>query len=113
MKTRSLALLVTCSALSVGGCYRTVYRNLLPPNTPPATETPQTLATRTPRGWQHFFIYGLFPSEREIDAAALCGGEDHVATVETQVTFLEMLASPYQIYTPWNAHVTCDHSPAH
>jgi Bor protein len=109
MKGRSAALLLACAALS--GCYRTVYRNLLPPNIPPPVETDQTLAKHGRWGWQHFFAYGLIPSEREVDAAAQCGGEEHVSTVETRVTYLEMMVSPYQIYSPWDAHVTCDHGP--
>jgi hypothetical protein len=108
VRARAVAALATSALLSVG-CYRTVYRNLQPPNAPPATETPQTLNTKVSRGWQHYFIYGLIPSERRIDAMAECGGEEHVSTVETRRTFLQALVSPYQIYTPWNAHVTCDH----
>ena len=104
---KRVGLLLLCACLP--GCFRTVYRNLLPPNAPTPVETDKTLNKKMPRGWQHFFLYGLIPDERVIDAAALCEGEEHVKTVETRNTFVQRLVSAYGIYTPWNAHVTCDH----
>lgn len=102
-----LGLLLVCAVLP--GCFRTIYRNVLPPNSPTPVESDKTLVKKMPRGWQHFFAYGLIPNEITVDAAELCEGEEHVKSVETQRTFLKGLVSAYGIYTPWNAHVTCDH----
>jgi hypothetical protein len=107
VKTRTLAL--AAALLLLPGCFKTVYRNLQPPNAPPVVETDANAQKKMPRGWQHFFFYGLIPDERTVDAAALCNGEEHVQQLDTRRTFLEGLVSAYGIYTPWNARVTCDH----
>ena len=108
------------------GCFRTVYRNLQPPNAPPVVETPTTLATNPRSSWQSFFVYGWFPSERPIDAAQQCGGDAHVAAIETGQSFGQALIEiaallvtgagilvPVGVYAPWSAQVSCDHSPPH
>ena len=108
-----LALAFVC--LCLPACYRTIYRNLRPPNMPPAVESTDTLTKKTPRGWQHFFIWGIIPFDRRIDAAALCGGEEHIDRIETEQTFLQRLIESFagyyvNVYAPYNAHVVCDHS---
>ncbi len=107
----SLALLL------LSGCFRTVYRNLQPPNSPPVVESAVTLDKMPRSAWQSFFFYGWFPTERPIDAAKQCGGEAHVATIETEqsfgqgvIAFAVMLGFYLGIYSPWSAHVTCDHT---
>jgi len=106
--------------LLASGCFRTVYRNLQPANAPPVVETPVTLM-HTPRSaWQSFFLYGWFPTERPIDAAQQCGGAEHVVTIETKQSFGQGTISVVVlalfwlgIYSPWSAHVTCDHTAPH
>ncbi len=97
------------------GCYRTLYRNVQPRNAPPVVEDESTIHRRPRAGWQSFFMYGWFPTERRIDAYLECG-EGHVATVETEQTFGQgaiawavMVGFYLGIYSPWSAHVTCDH----
>lgn len=57
---------------------------------------------------QHFFIDGL-AQEKEIDAAAVCGGADKVAKVEVQKTFINGLLNTitFGIYSPREARVYC------
>jgi Bor protein len=112
VRLRALAL---AFLLAAPGCYRTVYLNLLPPNMPPAVETDQTMAKQRTGGWQSFFVWGLLPTEKTFDAAAMCGGEDHVSRIETEQTFVQGLiqsvAGYYiNVYSPWNARIYCDHT---
>jgi hypothetical protein len=63
--------------------------------------------------WLHFFIYGIVPSEKIIDAAKPCGGAEHIVSINTRQTFLQGLvqeaASYYiNIYSPYDGHVVCD-----
>ena len=114
MKRTFLLLL---AALSVSGCFRTVYRNLHAANAPPVVETQDTLAKKGKGSWQSFFLYGWIPNPKDIDAAGQCGGEEHVSTIETQNSFgtgfVAAVAGFYiNIYSPWRGHVTCDHQPA-
>jgi len=111
---KKLALVLVCCVF-LPGCFRTVYVNLLPPNMPPAVETASTLDKKTRYGWQHFFIWGWVPEEITIDAAVLCGGEEHVARIETRQTFLQRLIEAFagyyiNVYAPYNGRVVCDHS---
>jgi len=90
-----------------------VYRNLHGTDAPPA-ETDLTRAAHSKGSWQSFFLYGWIPQPKEIDAAAQCGGEAHVATIETQNSFgtgfVGAIAGYYiNVYSPWRGHVTCDH----
>ena len=93
-----------------------MYSNLQSPDTAPVVETPETSAKSPRPGWNHFFVWGLFPAKVEIDAAAQCGGEEHVFTIETQQTYLQRLVAFFagrylvNVYSPWNGHVTCDHA---
>ena len=108
--------------LLLDGCFHTVYRNLQPPNAPPVVETPATLARKPRSSWQSFFLYGWFPTERPIDAAQQCGGDAHVAAIETEQTLGQGLIEiatillsgaailvPVGVFAPWTAQVACDH----
>jgi len=106
----TLRALSVLSCLSLGACFHTVYRNLQPVGAPRPAETPQTLSHWRNTAWHHYFENGFLPRERQIDAVAICGGEGHVKSLETGRTFLQSLVSYAQIYTPWDQHVTCDHS---
>ena len=92
-----------------------MYWNLQPPDAPPVVEDSESLAKHPRAGWHHFFLWGLVPAKLEIDAAAQCGGEEHVFTIETQQTYLQRLVASLagrnlvNVYSPWNGHVTCDH----
>ncbi len=57
---------------------------------------------------QPFFVSGLGQTQ-EMDAAAICGGVDKVAKVESHVSFLNGLlgALTWGIYTPRQAKVYC------
>jgi len=115
VKLRALALAVLC--FGSAGCFRTLYVNLRPPNTPTPVENDDTRSHyQHGGGWQSFFVWGWFPSVKKIDASAICGGDDHVSAVETQQTFTEGLvasAAGYyvNVYSPWGAVVHCDHVP--
>jgi hypothetical protein len=102
--------LALCIALC--GCFRTRYVNLHPPDAaPPAATTPS--AQRPSGGWQSFWVFGWFPSDKVVDAIARCGGSEHVASIETRQTFLEGLVAAFagyyiNIYSPWNGRVNCN-----
>lgn len=90
-------------------CHRTVYMHL----SDPATVGTQTVPQQPSSRWQHFFIFGWFPSERTIDARAACGGTHLVKEIRTRQTFaqglLEILTSYYvNIYSPWTGEVVCE-----
>ncbi|MFC0820517.1 Bor family protein [Moraxella marmotae] len=57
---------------------------------------------------QTFFVSGI-GQEQEVDAAQICGGNDKVAKVQTQQTFLNGLLGfvTSGIYTPRQARVFC------
>ena len=66
--------------------------------------------------WQHFFLWGLVPNERTIDAREACGGASGIASIYTQHTFLQglvrTLTSFYvNIYSPWNGAIYCTRVP--
>ncbi|WP_017800547.1 Bor family protein [Winslowiella toletana] len=56
----------------------------------------------------HFFVSGI-GQKKTLDAAAICGGQDKVARVETQQTFVNGLLGvvTFGIYTPREARVYC------
>jgi hypothetical protein len=98
------------------GCFHTRYVNLhprlaIPPHSP-------TQIDRGPSndGWQHFFLFGWVPSEKLIDAQAICGGTEHIDRIETEMTFVQGLVgllargSYVNIYSPYTGRVVCDHS---
>ena len=57
---------------------------------------------------QAFFISGLGQTH-EMDAAAICGGADKVAKVESHMSFLDGVLGvlSFGIYTPLQAKVYC------
>lgn len=56
---------------------------------------------------QTFFVGGI-GQERKVDAAAVCGGADNVAKVETQLSPLNVLIRTLQgVYTPLQMKVYC------
>jgi hypothetical protein len=106
MTARKLAA-VAIVGLLLSGCYRTHYRNFAPDVLPQPGERSQG------SGWQHFFVFGLFPNRVAIPAATQCGGAEHVKEIETRQTFLqglvELLSTFYvNIYSPWTGRVVCD-----
>jgi hypothetical protein len=58
------------------------------------------------KAWAHGFVYGLVPPST-VETAAKC--KNGVAKVETQLSFLNMVASilTFSIYTPMQIDVTC------
>lgn len=108
------ALLLSLLLLGSAACYRTHYENFSPanPNRAPSTTQP----VRSGSGWQHFFIYGLVPSEITIDARQQCGGAENVHSIQTRQTFLEGLIESVagfyiNIYAPWDGAVYCRERP--
>ena len=118
MRLRALVLLALFAS---SACFRTVYTNLQPAGAPPVVEAPETRARHQPKDWQSYFLFGWIPGEKRIDAATLCGGEEHVLRLETEQTWGQALtttvilaAAWLGIYSPWRAAVICDHDlPAH
>ena len=109
MRSTSLLLL----AFLATGCFRTHYENFSPAN-PIRTSQPPQRAHGT--GWQHFFLYGLVPGKRVIDARALCGSAENVDSIATKLTFVEglvaALAGYYiNIYSPIDGAVYCKQDP--
>lgn len=100
--------------LGAGGCYRTSYSNLAPPVPMSEREPPTTTGSRVPASpWRHFWVYGWAPGELVIDAAATCGGTNHVAQIETRQTFAQGLIAAFagyyiNIYSPYTGAVVCD-----
>jgi hypothetical protein len=104
----SLLLLLSTS------CFRTHYENFSPANRNLAPRATQPVRSGT--GWQHFFIYGLIPSELTLDARAQCGGAENVHSIQTRQTFLEGLVESVagfyiNIYAPWDGAVYCREKP--
>ena len=112
---RYLLLIVMLSALT--GCHRAVYTNVQGDRKPQELTMKQleALPDYDETSWQHFFIYGLLPSEQIIEAAQLCRGSEHIAAIKTKQTFLEGLVASVagyyiNIYSPYDGHVVCDSS---
>ncbi len=72
-------------------------------NGPVAPQSTPSLETSQP-----FFIGGI-GQESSLNAATVCGGAQNVASVETEMTFLDGLLSAItgNIYTPRTAKVYC------
>lgn len=109
---KRLAVLAMAAAL-VSGCFRTTYTNLAPPTD--AALTPVAATKPKSSGWQSFFLYGWIPDEKQIDAAAFCGGAEHVRAIETERSFLQGLVTSFagfyvNIYSPFTGRVVCDDS---
>ncbi len=103
-----LALVVFASLAT--GCFKTTYLNLYSED---YTIPQGSVATNwQPSGWQHFFVWGLLPGERTIDASKLCG-EGHVAEIQTRQTFLQGLITAVagfyiNVYAPYTGKAVCD-----
>jgi hypothetical protein len=107
-------LLMLLSVLVFAGCSRTKYMNVAPLSRRP-THPASEVAKPAPNSWQHFWVYGLAPSEKAIDAAAECGGVEHVRQIETRQTFVQGLIAAFagyyiNIYSPYTGAVICDHT---
>ena len=110
MRRATWSLLV----LLVFGCYRTHYENFSPNN---PIRAPQSARPAHGTGWQHFFLYGLVPDERDIDARGICGGTENVAAIETRRTFAEGLVAAFagyyiNVYSPFDGAVFCGATPS-
>lgn len=115
---RQIILLLSAILIfSVSGCYKTVYMNVQGEKATPKMTIEQL--EKTPdfeeNDWHHYFIYGLVPKEKVIEAAKKCEGAENVLSITTRQTFLqklvEQLASYYiNIYSPYSAYVVCDKS---
>jgi hypothetical protein len=102
------------SVLVFSGCSRTKYMNVAPLSRPPTHQVSE-MAKPAPNSWQHFWVYGWAPSEKAIDAAAECGGVEHVKQIETRQTFVQGLIAAFagyyiNIYSPYTGAVICDHT---
>jgi hypothetical protein len=93
--SRTLCLTFCAAAVLSAGCYHATINTGLPPGTEGIHKT-----------WAHGFLYGLVPPAT-VEAASKC--TNGVARVETQSSFLNMVASAitFGIYTPMQIDVTC------
>ncbi len=101
-------------ALVASGCYRTNYINFGPPQKHAEARAPQELSDEytTNNGWQHFFLYGWIPGQRNYAVDATCGGADRIESINTRQTFLQGLVRAVagfyiNIYSPYNAKIEC------
>lgn len=94
-KTTRLAALAAVFALGLGGCYHATVDTGLRPS-----------AEGFQKDWAHSFLYGLVPPST-VETATEC--PNGVAQVETQLSFLNQLASFLTggLYTPMTITVTC------
>ena len=83
---RIASTLLLCLFLTA--CYRTHYVNFSPRNLIRAEAPAPDKPVRS--GWQHFFLWGLVPDEKKLDAREACGGSQNVASNQTRQTFLEV-----------------------
>ncbi len=105
----TLALLIV-----VSGCHRTQYFNVRPQQAPvEATALENSMGSLTRAGgWQSFFLWGLVPGSKTLDASALCGGPENIGMITTRRSFLEGLVASLagfyiNIYSPWDGAVYC------
>lgn len=111
LRARSFgALLLVLLIFGVSGCWRTRYVQFAPRE---RAEPAGRYLTDRKSGWQHFFIWGWVPGERQIDAQSMCEGTDRIASIETRQTFAEglvaALAGYYiNIYSPYDGAVFCE-----
>ena len=111
MTIRIASTLLLCLLLSA--CYRTHYVNFSPQN--PIRGAAATADEPVRSGWQHFFLWGLVPDEKPIDAREACGGSERIHSIQTHQTFLEglvrVLTTFYiNIYSPWDGAIYCRES---
>ncbi|MGK7312456.1 MAG: Bor family protein [Candidatus Longimicrobiales bacterium M2_2A_002] len=93
MKVRSFAVLTLVFVLA--GCYHATIET---------DRTPSAKAVEN--AWAHSFLYGLVPPST-VNVASECS--NGVARVETQLSFLNMVANAvtFGIYSPMHITVTC------
>jgi hypothetical protein len=109
-------ILFLAVVLSISGCYRTVYMNVQGDknSTKMTLEQLEKLPDYDDSSWLHFFIFGLVPNEKVIDVAKPCGGAEHIASINTRQTTLQVLVrlvaniNSINIYSPYDGHVVCD-----
>lgn len=91
---RALTILVLASIIS--GCYHATVNTGVAPGT-----------RLIEQQWAKSFVFGLVPPDA-LDAMAQCGNQG-VARVETQISFLNGLVSilTFSIFTPMEITVTC------
>ena len=112
-RTAAVMVLLVC-ALLCSGCYTTTYYNFQSnPSSDFAAHTGDE--PEIPRYWRNFWVFGLAPGKLTIDAAADCGGVDHLERLETERTFVQGLINQFagyyiNVYSPYSARVVCDHS---
>jgi hypothetical protein len=107
MKWAATVLVILLLASAQSGCYRARYVNLRNLDTIPPATPPQPVPVSR---WQHFFVWGWFPIEREIDAGKACGGPENVEAIETRQTFLQGLIYQFAgiTYAPYGGDVVCE-----
>jgi hypothetical protein len=105
----TLALLIV-----VSGCHRTQYINMRPQQAPQAVALQENSMSSLKRvgGWQSFFLWGLAPGTKRIDARAACKTPENIGMISTRKTFLEGLVASLSgfyinIYSPWDGAVYC------
>ena len=115
MRAASIGLLavIAASSLSCASPARTVYVNLHPAGVASASPASHVIHS-SPHSWRHFFLFGWVPGELVVDAAAECGGAEHVERIETQQSFVQGLiawlarSALINVYSPYTGRVVCD-----
>jgi len=108
-----LLAVITASSFSCASPARTVYINLHPAGVASVSE-PSPVLSPSPRYWRDFFLFGWVPGELVVDAAADCGGAEHVERIETQQSFVQRLiamlarSTLINVYSPYTGRVVCD-----
>lgn len=91
-----LAFLLVGSGTVLSGCYSTR-----------VTTDAEPSAKKIEKAWATGFLFGLATPGATVDAADRC--QNGVAVVESQLSFLNMLAAgiTFSLYTPMSVTVTC------
>ncbi len=87
--------------------------NFVDPQTSSASTAPDRIKLSR---WLNFWVFGWVPGEMRLDAAAHCGGIEHVDSLETRLTFLQGLIAAFagyviNVYSPYTGWVVCDDDP--
>ena len=101
-----LILLLTSS------CFRAQYSNFHTINGVNLASDPIANSVRK-TGWQPFFIFGLVPGVRVVDANVKCDGAENITVIQTRRTFGQILMNllvPPLIFTPWSGSVYCSNA---
>ena len=102
MLKRAAAIVI--GALLLGACYHATVE--VPTGQPMAVAQQGQASGQATSIWAHGWIFGLIPPAT-VDGKSKC--PNGVAKVETQMSFLNMLAGnvTFGIYTPMTISVTC------